>query len=154
MNCPKCAEPIPAGETACPPCQRARMGVDINARVMWGDPLDEIRNDWLTKGVRAEAVEEALNAAIRERRAHFRQRGTWDVLSALGLFIVGGIGFWITRVEASGEVFRLGGRLSVIVAMAAFGAPLAGILLGIRGVRRLCVGGEADEAASDIDHSD
>jgi hypothetical protein len=130
------------------------MGVDINARVSWGDPVDAIRSEWQAKGAAAEEVEEALNAAIGERRAHFRRLGTRDVLIALGLLVVGGIGFWITRVEASGEVFRLGGRSSVIVAMAAFGAPLAGLLLGFRGIRRLCVGGEADEAASDIDHSD
>ena len=49
---------------------------------------------------------------------------------------------------------RIRGKAYALLSMTVYGAPLAGILLGSRGVRRLCVGGEADEAATDIDYSD
>jgi hypothetical protein len=163
IYCARCGQHLPAHATLCPACRTptpltperlVQMGVDINARVTWGEPVPEIREAWLKKGAPAEAVEEALRAAARERRAHFRKQGTWDLLKALGLFVLGGIGLWIVRVEASGEVFRLGGRSSILVAIAAFGAPIAGFFLGIRGLRRIYVGGEAEEAATDISHSD
>jgi hypothetical protein len=163
IRCARCDQQLPAHATECPGCRtptpftpaRLReMGVDVNARVMWGDSPQEIRDAWLKKGAPAEALDQALGAAARERRAHFRQLGLRDILIALGLFVVGAIGFWITRVEASGEAFQLGGRASLIVGAAAFGAPLAGIFLGGRGLRRMTRGGGDGEGASEIDHSD
>lgn len=129
------------------------MGVDVNARMMWGDSRGEIREAWLKKGAPAEALDQALSAASRERREHFRTRGKLDLLMALGLWVVGGIGFWIIQAVESGQ-FSIRGRSYVIVSIGMLAAPLAGILLGIRGLRRLSVGGDAEEAATNIDYSD
>jgi hypothetical protein len=129
------------------------MGVDIHARVTWGEAPDEIRQIWLKKGAPAEAVEEALKAAALERREHFRQRGRWDLLIALGLLLAGGLGYLIVQAVDSGQL-TLKARAYAIVAIAAVAAPIAGLFLGIRGFRRVFVGGDAGEAASDIDHSD
>ena len=127
--------------------------MDITARVTWGDPIDEIRSEWLRKGAPAEGVEEALAEAMLERRRHFRQCGFRDLLIAVGLFIAGGIAFWITRQVDRGEI-RLEAKSRAIVTVAVFGAPTVGILLALRGVRRVFKGGESGEAATNLDYTD
>lgn len=124
--------------------------MDVRARVLWGDSLQEIRDAWLKKGAPAEALDEALSGAARERRAHFRRLGLRDLLIALGLFVAGGIAYWLTN---NGR-FELQGRGAVYVSMAVFAAPLAGFFLGWRGLRRTTAGGGDGEGASNIDHSD
>lgn len=129
------------------------MGVDIHARVTWGDSVDEIRNAWLRQGAPEVEVERALKAAVQERRDHFRRRGRWDLLIALGLVLGGALAYGVVWTVDRGGM-RLPGRLYAIVSIAVVAAPLAGLLFGLRGLRRVFVGGEAHEAASDIDPSD
>lgn len=129
------------------------MGVDINARVTWGDPVDEIRDDWLKKGAPAEEVQKALDVAAHERRDHFRRRGRGDLLMALGLFAAGAFAYGVVWTVDQGKM-RVPARGYAIALIAAIASLLAGLFLAGRGLRRLFVGGEADEAASDIDHSD
>src|SRR6266851_2732235 len=98
MTCTKCGKRVAPGSPACESCgapvefsaaDHERMKVDINARVMWADPVEDIRTDWLAKGAPPEAVREELEAAYGERQRHFRKRGLQDLLMGVGALVLG-----------------------------------------------------------------
>src|SRR6185295_16574432 len=59
MTCTKCGQTVPDGKSWCDAChgpaqfssrELGLMRVDIRARILWGDPIKEIREAWLAKG--------------------------------------------------------------------------------------------------------
>jgi len=108
----KCGSRLFPGSSLCEFCnapveitaaQRERMAVDIRARDLWGDLIEEIRTDWLAKGAPPEAVREALEASFKERRRHFRKRGVQDLILGLGA-LVGGAEAWAgARIASSAK---------------------------------------------------
>ncbi|MBI3855287.1 MAG: hypothetical protein HY293_06315 [Planctomycetes bacterium] len=158
MTCSKCGREVPAGQSWCEACRapsefstrdQERMKVDVRARVLWADPVEEIRADWLKKGAPAEAVREALRDAVRERHRHFRVRGLQDVLSGLGCLVLGALAGWIFYAAGHGQIhFHSRVMELVFVAMAAL--PCVGLFLVSRGVRRIASGGAHEKGASDL----
>ena len=125
------------------------MEVDVRARVLWADPVEEIRVAWLKKGAPAEEVRRALETAIRERHRHFRIRGIQDLLIAGGCFLGGGLAYWLQHALHEGEI-ALPGRAAAYVMIASVVLPLIGLAVGFRGTRRVLSGGAAEKAASDL----
>jgi len=126
--------------------------VDIRARVLWGDLIEEIRTDWLAKGAPSEAVLEALDASFKERQRHFRKRGFQDLILGLGALVGGGVGAGWGSAGLSGRVRMTSGefRLSVGMTLLLF----LGLFLTIRGIHRLLTGGAAEKSASDLSELD
>ncbi len=158
MTCSKCAREVPPGEPWCPDCKAPtefserefkRMGVDVRARILWGDPVETIREDWLKKGAPPTLVDLALRQAIQERNRHFRIRGLQDIGMAVVCFVVGAGAYWLEQGAAHGEV-RITGRGMALVMIASVVGPLAGLWLGFRGIRRIATGGASEKAASDL----
>jgi hypothetical protein len=125
------------------------MEVDVRARVLWGDDSEEICADWLKKGAPESDIRDVLAAALRERRHHFRVRGAQDLLMALGAFAVGALAASAYYAQMHAE-FRITNRGMAMLMVAMVVGPLAGIALTYRGIRRLTIGGETAEAASDL----
>jgi hypothetical protein len=155
MVCSKCGLAIPSGLTACrTPVEfssrdQERMGVDIRARVLWGEPLEEIQADWRKKGAPEAEIRAALNLAIQERRSHFRMRGTQDLAVGIALFLFAAISYGFHWAANHGGLV-LPRKTIAGIAVTAILLPLAGLFLSIRGIRRMAVGGEVKEAASDL----
>jgi hypothetical protein len=149
MTCSKCGRAVPPGEPWCEVCKGPavfsdaeveRMRVDVRARILWADPVETIRDDWLKKGAPAGVVNSTLEAAIRERHRHFRVRGIQDVLMALGSFAVGAAAIYLF----------LDGYRGAALFIAMVGAPCVGLSLCFRGIGRIASGGKKENAASDL----
>ena len=158
MQCIACDEAIPRGLTACPACRtpvefstedRRHMDVDIRARVLWGDDPEEIRRDWIRKGAPEVDIQNALDLSHRERRTHFKIRGLQDLGLALVLFLATAASVWTVQEHDHG-VPRFRGRTRNGAFVTGILCPVAGVVLTIRGIRRIRVGGESAEAASDV----
>ena len=134
---------VPGDLNQLPPVDPAKMAVDIRARILWGDKLDAIRSDWQKKGASDVQITSALKAAEDERQQHFRSRGILDLTLAAGAWIATAFLWWLWL-----DGWR-SGRLMVLMAV----APMVAFWFSSRGVVRVFRGGDADEAASDIDHS-
>ena len=119
------------------------MAVDIRARILWGDNLDDIRSDWQKKGASDVQITAALKAAEDERQRHFRSRGILDLALAAGAWIATALLWWLW-FDGSRS-----GRLMVLMAV----GPMVAFWFSSRGVVRLFRGGDAGETASDLDHS-
>jgi len=161
MTCMKCGSRVFPGSSVCETCnapvefpaaEQDRMAVDIRARVLWGDQIEEIRADWLAKGAPPEAVRVALEASFEERQCHFRKRGLQDLLLGIGALAVGGAGAVWSTAGLSGRVHMTRGefRLSLGMTLLLF----LGLFLTIRGVHRLLTGGAAEKSASDLSELD
>lgn len=154
MTCPTCGRVIPVGFSTCNPCrERTRMEVDIRARILWGEARDEVRADWLRKGSADVDVDSLLRVALQERRQHFRTRGFQDLVIALLLLLLGAGAFGIYRAGARHEITLRGKTGSLVMAAMVF-LPVVGLILSTRGVRRVMIGGEQTEAASDLSELD
>jgi hypothetical protein len=150
MACTACGRETPSGYALCPPCRdRGRRNGDIRARILWGEDREEIRADWIRKGTPEADVDADLRAALQERRIHFRSRGAQDLLFALLLFALGAGAFWIYWAERQHQIV-LRPKTSALVFSAMVALPTMGALLSIRGLRRLTIGGDRSEAASDM----
>ncbi len=158
MTCSKCAREVAPDEPWCPDCkaptefserERKRMNVDVRARILWGDPTETIREDWRKKGATPTLIDIALREAVQERNRHFRIRGLQDLGMAVLCFLVGALAYWLQQGAVHGEI-AIGGKGTAYVMIASVVAPLAGLWLGFRGVRRLASGGAAEKAASDL----
>ena len=125
------------------------MEVDVRARILWGDPVEEIRASWLKKEAPAEAVRRALETAIRERHRHFGIRGFQDLLIAAACFLGGGAACWLQHAVHPGQI-QWRGRATAYAMIASVVLPLIGLALGMRGVRRVLTGGTQEKAASDL----
>jgi len=117
------------------------MAVDVRARILWGDPIESIREACLKKGASPALVDAALREGLRERNRHFRFRGLQDIGLSLLCFLVGAGAYWEIRIS---------GRGPAVVLIASVAGPLAGLWLGIRGIRRIATGGASEKAASDL----
>jgi hypothetical protein len=133
MTCSKCGRAVPPGEPWCEVCKgpavfsgrRSRAhAVDVRARILWADPVETIRDDWLKKALLPDVVNSTLEAAIRERHRHFRVRGIQDVLMAIGSFAVER-----PPLPVPGRISRGGAVIAMI------GAPCVGLSLCFRGDR-------------------
>jgi hypothetical protein len=154
MTCAKCGKRVAPGVSACESCgapvefspaDRERMKVDINARVMWADPVEDIRTDWLAKGAPPDAVRTKLEAAYGERQRHFRKRGLQDLIMGVGALVLGGGGAVWSYSALRGSI-----RLTVGMIFLLF----TGVFLSIRGIHRLLTGGAAEKSASDLSGMD
>ncbi len=163
MICAGCRQAVPLGLRECPACRapaefstqdRKRMDVEIRARVLWGDLPEEIREDWIRKGAPEPDIDEALRTAGLERRQHFRLRGMQDLGIALLLFLAAGAAAWTFHAELHGIRFLRRGRGMALVIVAMTLLPLAGLALAFRGLRRLTVGGDPAESASNLSEID
>jgi hypothetical protein len=161
MTCTKCGKRVAPGVSACESCgapvdfsaaDRERMKVDINARVMWGDPVEDIRTDWLAKGAPPDAVRDELEAAYAARQLHFRKRGMQDLLMGVSALILGGAGVSWSYFGLRGSVRMTSGefKLSILMICLLF---VGGFLL-IRGIHRILTGGAAEKSASDLSEID
>jgi len=127
---------------------RERMRNDVRARVLWSDPPESIRQDWLKKGAPDEEIQAAIEESFRERRRHFRGRGLLDLGAGIGSFLGAAVLFLLFHHHdaESGKLF-MGGRMLVLTA-----ALLAlGLWRTWRGVERLATGGSQEKAASDVE---
>ena len=150
MTCRACGREIPAGSARCNPCaDRDRQRVDIRARILWGEDPEEIRDDCLRKGALTAELNADLRAALQERRTHFRGRGVQDLLIALLLIVLGAGAFWIHWAERHHQIL-LRPKTSALVLCGMIALPTCGVLLAMRGIRRVLIGGERCEAASDL----
>jgi hypothetical protein len=129
------------------------MRVDVRARVLWADPVETIRADWLKKGAPAEEVRAALQEAVRERHRHFRMRGLQDVLIAVGCFGLTAGCIYIRHLVYE-EGMSIDGKAFgyIIIGMAVL--PSVGLWFGLRGLRRLRSGGKGEKGASDVSEYD
>ena len=150
MTCSACGREIPVGFARCGPCaDRDRQGVDIRARILWGEDPEEVRDDWIRKGAPRAEVHADLRAALQERRTHFRVRGVQDLLIALLLIALGAGALWIHWAERHHQIL-LRPKTSALVLCGMVALPTCGVLLAMRGIRRVLIGGELSEAASDL----
>jgi hypothetical protein len=120
------------------------MKVDVRARVLWGDPIEAIRDSWLAKGAPSPLLNSALEDSTLERRWHFHKRGLQDIGVAILCFCLGAFAVWCHNAVVRGA--------AIWIAM--IGLPLAGLHFAFRGVRRLTTGGSAEESASDLSEFD
>ena len=153
MTCTKCGRSVPPGEPWCDACRGPvefsekdveRMKVDVRSRILWADPVETIREEWLKKGAPAGLLASTLEAAVRERHRHFRVRGIQDVLIAVGAFVAAAFVIWVYL-----DGYR-SGRLFVLMA----GLPCVGLIFGMRGLHRLSSGGKDEKQASDLSEFD
>jgi hypothetical protein len=121
------------------------MRIDINARVMWGDPMEDIRTDWLAKGAPPDTVLGELEAAYGERQRHFRKRGLQDLLMGAGALALGGTYLFWGYSGIRGSV-----RVSAVMVC----LLCAGAFFSVRGIHRLLTGGAAEKSASDLSELD
>jgi hypothetical protein len=158
VTCTTCAREIPDGEVWRLHCKTPaefsakefeRMKVDVRARVLWADPVESIREDWLKKGAPPTAVDIALRESIHERHRHFRLRGFQDLGMGILCLLLGGAAYLLQLASVHGEI-RLGGRGTACMMIASVVAPLAGLLLTLRGIRRIATGGREEKQASDL----
>jgi hypothetical protein len=64
-------------------------------------------------------------------------------------FLVGAGASWMLQGTVRGEI-AVRGRGMALVMAASVVAPLAGLALGLRGIRRIATGGATEPAASDL----
>src|SRR5690349_12620875 len=129
------------------------MKVDVRARILWGDDVEDIRKDWTGRGAPDAALGEALDCAGRERDAHFRARGRRDVFAGV-LFLVAGGGAAFYYWYAIQTHIRVQTKfMSGVLACAAL-APVVGTILLARGIRRIRTGGAHELGATDVEPPD
>jgi len=121
---------------------------DVRARVLWADPVETIREEWLKKGAPGEEIRTAIDDAFRERRRHFRTRGFLDLVSGIGSFLGAAILFYLFHRHdpETGKAF-MGGRALVLAAV----LLAVGLWFTWRGVGRLATGGSHEKEASDVE---
>lgn len=56
---------------------------EARSRVLWGEPVEEIRAWLLSQGMPDKDVDEVMAAALRERAKEFRKRGMSEMLVAV-----------------------------------------------------------------------
>ena len=158
VTCSKCAREVPPGQAWCEVCkaptefsvrERHQLNVDVRARVLWAEPIEVIRDDWLKKGAPAGNVEAAIEDALRARHRHFRFRGLVDLGLGILAFLLGGGACWIQYLIHHGQLV-VHGDTDAILLIAAVALPCAGLGLSFRGIRRLMTGGASEGAASDL----
>jgi hypothetical protein len=116
-----------------------RWRVDLRARVTWGEPLEDIRGEFMRQGINEHDLEDALKEAYRERQSHFRKCGLRDL--GLGILSSGGAGLlWL--------YLQTGGSGKGLVLLWFLGG--AGLWLSYRGLARLLGGGRSEGAASNL----
>lgn len=127
------------------------MRIDVRARVLWGEPIERIREAWLAKGAPATLLNAALDHAGLERRIHFRKRGLEDIGIGIACLGVGGLAAWFHYALFHGQIeIRVTAKMRSLIWAAMFGLPLIGLIFALRGVRRIISGGFDEEAASDL----
>lgn len=158
MTCSKCGRDVPVGAAWCGcggPAEfssrdRERMRLDVRARVLWADPVETIREEWLKKGAPGQEIRAAIDDSLRERRSHFRARGFRDLLTGVACFAGGAAAAAVTRTTTSGDApVSAKGFALILVATAAL--PAIGLWFTWRGVRRLATGGAEEKGASDVE---
>src|SRR6185295_19064468 len=155
---------VPDGKSWCDAChgpaqfssrELGLMRGDIRARILWGDPIKEIREAWLAKGAPGAALKSALEDALRERRRHFRMRGALDLLVALLCFVIGAASAWFQYAFFHGQIeFAVPTKGMGILMVTSLALPMAGLHFSFRGVRRLTSGGSDEKSASDLSEFD
>jgi hypothetical protein len=125
------------------------MAVDVRARILWGDPIESIREACLKKGASPALVDAALREGLRERNRHFRFRGLQDIGLSLLCFLVGAGAYWMKEGAAHSEIPVTAKGMALLMIASVVG-PLAGLWLGFRGIRRIATGGASEKAASDL----
>jgi hypothetical protein len=116
---------------------------------MWGEDRQVIRTDYLKQGFPGGQVDRALDAAVKERQAHFRKAGFGDVLTGIGACF-GFAGAFILYYVFFRDGFPGFNIIALLFAAMIF-LPLAAIFFFVRGVRRIQRGGKEERAATDVD---
>jgi hypothetical protein len=129
------------------------MKVDIRARVLWGDPLEEIRAEWLKKGAPAQDVGDEIRVAVQERLSHFRKKGSQDLLIGIACFLLAALSGWLHQAVYQGGI-HIHHKAMALVLIALFVLPVSGLFFTIRGIRRIATGGSSEGAASDLSEFD
>ncbi len=130
-----------------------RMKVDVRARILWGEDVGDIRKDWTARGAPDAALRGALDAAGRERDAHFRGRGWRDLFASVLFLVAGGVAahwYW----DAIRNHIRVDTKFMSGVLACAVLAPGVGAILLTRGIRRIRTGGAHELGATDVGSSD
>lgn len=159
MTCTSCGREVSLGHSWCPSCRgpvefgvrdRERLAVDVRARVLWGDPVEDIRGDWLKKGAPAPVVQEALRSAALERRRHYRALGFRDLGLAVVCFVLAAGAAWhfqtVTRKKVSVPPKE---GVTILISMAAL--PAIGLALTLRGFGRVTHGGKEGVSVTQSD---
>lgn len=122
--------------------QTKRILNEGRARIMWGDPPDEVEAWMVESGMDQVFAAQVVNAATRERAVEARVQGVKDV-------VIGGVVAVISPIPCI--VLLLGGMISMVV----FGGCAAGFAYGlfrlIKGVIRLLAGARFQGAISDME---
>jgi hypothetical protein len=131
------------------------MRVDVRARVLWGDPIETIREAWLVKGAPSPLLNSALEDAVLEREKHFRKRGLQDLGIGVACFCLGALAALFHYALFHGQIeTTVTSKEMALVWIAMVALPLAGLHFSFRGVRRLATGGSSEGAASDLSEFD
>ena len=116
--------------------------IEARARVLWGDPEDEIRQWMQSQGASEYDIRKIIGDAQAERAAEIRGKGFINLFIGIvlvGLATVAPIGRGIYTYDAS----------EGIAAVAFF--FIGGLWLGSKGIQQLIMGSKISGSISDID---
>jgi hypothetical protein len=157
-TCGKCGSIVRLDHPACPACGEVRSGTavraaatvsaaapvaprredvetEVGARLMWGDPPEVIRADFVRKGVRPGEIDVIVRKAVEARKAAYRMAGIKDVLIGAGLLALGLFLLLFSGSFLRGETEER--KLPIWVLIVGITAPISGILMMVKGGRRI-----------------
>jgi len=158
-TCGKCGSVVRLDHSACPACGEVRSGtsvraaaaaaprredveIEVRARLMWGESPEGVRADFLRKGVRSVELDVVLRKAVEERKKYYRNLGLKNLIGGAVLFALGLAFLLISNAffKGEGEIRRL----PIWMLIAGITAPVSGILLMVKGGRRMGRPGEGE----------
>jgi hypothetical protein len=167
-TCAKCGNIVRLDRSTCPACGAARvamttvqtalstaalprredMAIQIRSHLMWGDDPAEIRKELVKQGARPGDVDGIIRTSIEERKKFYRSLGLKNVIVGSGVLVLGLIVMLCIQGFISGTV----NRLPIWFFFASIAWPIAGILLLVKGIRRMRRPGEGESTAQgDVD---
>jgi hypothetical protein len=170
-RCASCGGVVRLDHAACPACGAARsriagapapkpalprpvdLEIEVYARLMWGEAPQQVRAQFLRLGAKPSEFDPLLRMLEQRRRDHYRKLGVRDLalgigLLALGIGVIAVTWFWV-QGELEGQ------RFDMWLVIGAAVVPVGGILLILRGVKRVSRPGEGErEEGEELEDDD
>jgi len=123
--------------------------VDARARLVWGEPPDDVRNMLLDNGLDTQFVDNVMHSIQTSRGRSMRKKGFRD--TAIGAAVVVGTTIWAVTFVAIG--FNMGRYYRPFFGVAGISSFVFcyGWYLIFRGAERLIFGAHAEGADSDLE---
>jgi hypothetical protein len=162
-TCAKCGGVVRLDRPSCPACGAARvamttvttslataypprredMAIRIRSRLMWGDDPAEIRGEFVKLGARPAEVDALMRTAVQERENYYRALGLKNVIAGAALAVLGSAMLLCVHLFFSGAAKQL----PIWFMFAGIALPAGGIVLAVKGVRRMLRPGEGESTA-------